>query len=168
MRTALFLLASILSAGVASAQSLSRADAVSQALAANPTMKLSFEQVALLEGRIVEAKADALPDVTWNTFAGRSRDPALLNSPGFDSFPPEFREALAPIPANAFATSADIRQTVFSFKLGKALEAARVARVAGDQEVQRARQVTSLDAIRAYNQLSVSYTHLTLPTIYSV
>ena len=153
MRTALIFLASILFAVTASAQSLSRADAVAQALAANPTIKLSLEQVALLEGRIVEAKADALPDVTWNTFAGRSRDPALLNSPGFDSFPPEFREALVPIPANAFTTSADIRQTIFSFKLGKALEAARVARVAGDQETQRARQVTSLDAIRAYNQL---------------
>ena len=153
MRTALAFFASILFTSVASAQSLSRADAVAQALAANPTVKLSLEQVALLEGRIVEAKADALPDITWNTFAGRSRDPALLNSPGFDSFPPEFREALAPIPANAFTTAADIRQTVFSFKLGKALEAARVARVAGDQETQRARQVTSLDAIRAYNQL---------------
>ena len=139
--------------GTASAQSLSRADAVAQALAANPTMKLSFEQVALLEGRIVEAKADALPDITWNTLALRSRDPALLNSPGFDSFPPEFREALAPIPANAFSTAADVRQTIFSFKLGKALQAARVARVAGDQEVQRARQETALDAIRAYNQL---------------
>ena len=154
MRTVFaFLVGVVVFGGVASAQPLSRADAVAQALAVNPTMKLSFEQVALLEGRIVEAKADALPDVTWNTFAGRSRDPALLNSPGFDAFPPEFREALAPTPANAFATSADIRQTVFSFKLGKALEAARVARVAGDQEVQRARQVTSLDAIRAYNQL---------------
>ena len=39
------------------------------------TVKLSLEQVALLEGRIVEAKADALPDITWNTFAVRSRDP---------------------------------------------------------------------------------------------
>jgi outer membrane protein TolC len=153
MRTAIGFFASVLCASVASAQVLSRADAVAQALAANPTMKLSFEQVARLEGRITEAKADALPDITWNTLALRSRDPALLNSPGFDSFPPEFREALAPIPANAFSTSADIRQTIFSFKLGKALEAARVARVAGDQEVQRARQVTSLDAIRAYNQL---------------
>lgn len=153
MRTALVFLAVVFLGGTASAQSLSRADAVAQALAANPTMKLSFEQVALLEGRIVEAKADALPDITWNTLALRSRDPALLNSPGFDSFPPEFREALAPIPANAFSTAADIRQTIFSFKLGKALQAARVARVAGDQEVQRARQETSLDAIRAYNQL---------------
>ena len=153
MRTALVLFSTILFAGTTSAQSLSRADAVAQALAANPTMKLSYEQVRLLEGRIVEARADALPDITWNTLAMRSRDPALLNSPGFDNFPPEFREALAPIPSNTFATSADIRQTVFSFKLGKALEAAKVARVAGDQEVARARQVTSLDAIRAYNQL---------------
>lgn len=153
MRTALVFLLTIVFASTASAQSLSRADAVAQALAVNPTMKLSYEQVRLLEGRIVEARADALPDITWNTLAMRSRDPALLNSPGFDNFPPEFREALAPIPSNTFTTSADIRQTVFSFKLGKALEAAKVARVAGDQEVARARQVTSLDAIRAYNQL---------------
>jgi outer membrane protein TolC len=112
----------------ASAQQLSRADAVAQALAANPQVKLSLEQVAYLEGRIMEAKADALPDLSWNTIALRSRDPGLLNSPNFDQFPPEFRSALSPLPANAFSTSADLRQTLFSFKLGKALEAARLAR----------------------------------------
>jgi HAE1 family hydrophobic/amphiphilic exporter-1 len=153
-RAVLILLAGIFSfTGVASAQPLSRADAVAQALAANPTVKLSLEQVAILEGRIVEAKADALPDITWNTFAMRSRDPGLLNSPNFDEFPSEFRDALRPLPGNSFSTPADIRQTIFSFKLGKALEAARVARGAGDHEVQRARQDTALDAIRAYNQL---------------
>ena len=137
----------------AAAQELSRAQAVAQALAANPTVKLSLEQVALLEGRIVEAKADALPDISWNTALARYRDPSLLNSPGFDDFPPEFREALAPIAANALATTADIRQTLFSFKLNKAIQAARAARIAGEQDTQRARQVTALDAIRAYNQL---------------
>ncbi len=71
---------------------------MAQALASNPTVKLSLEQVALLEGRIVEAKADALPDITWNTLAMRSRDPGLLNSPNFDAFPPEFRDALRPLP----------------------------------------------------------------------
>ena len=60
---------------------------------------------------------------------------------------------LSPLPANAFSTSADLRQTLFSFKLGKALEAARIARGAGEHDVQRARQMTALDAIRAYNQL---------------
>jgi outer membrane protein len=154
MRTALILFVNIVCVtSVASAQQLSRADAVAQALASNPTVKLSLEQVALLEGRIVEARADALPDITWNSNAMRSRDPGLLNSPNFDEFPAEFREALRPLPGNAFSTTADIRQTLFSFKLGKALEAARVARSAGEQDVQRARQVTALDAIRAYNQL---------------
>ena len=154
MRTAFILFTTIIAfTGVASAQSLSRADAVAQALAANPTVKLSAEQVALLEGQILEARADALPDITWNTVMTRFRDPSLLNSPGFDEFPPEFRDALAPIPANALATSADVRQTLFSFKLGKALEAAKVARAGGEQDLQRARQVTALDAIRAYNQL---------------
>lgn len=154
MRTAFILVTTIIAVtGVASAQSLSRADAVAQALAANPTVKLSVEQVALLEGRILEARADALPDITWNTVMTRFRDPSLLNSPGFDEFPPEFRDALAPIPANALSTSADVRQTLFSFKLGKALEAAKVARAGGEQDLQRARQLTALDAIRAYNQL---------------
>jgi HAE1 family hydrophobic/amphiphilic exporter-1 len=140
-------------AGSAAAQPLSRADAVAQALAANPQVKLGLEQVALLEGRITEARADALPDIKWNTVALRSRDPGLLNSPNFDEFPQEFRDALRPLPGNAFSTSADLRQTLFSFKLGKALEAARIARTGGDHEVRRARQATALDAIRAYNQL---------------
>ncbi len=63
------------------AQQLSRAQAVAQALAANPQVKLSLEQVALLEGRIIEARADALPDVSWSTRAIRSRDPGLLEQP---------------------------------------------------------------------------------------
>ena len=154
MRTVLFALVFVVSvAAGASAQALSRAEAVSQALGANPQVKLGLEQVALLEGRITEAKADALPEITWTSFAMRSRDPGLLNSPNFDGFPPEFREALSPIPANAFWTTAEVRQTLFSFKLGAALDAARIARRGGEHEVRRSRQVTALDAIRAYNQL---------------
>jgi HAE1 family hydrophobic/amphiphilic exporter-1 len=154
MRTVLTLLVSAIAfSGVASAQPLSRADAVAQALDANPTVKLSLEQVLRLEGRITEAKADALPDITWNTWAVRSRDPGLLNSPNFDEFPEAFRDALRPLAGNLFSTAADVRQTIFSFKLGKALAAAKVARGAGIHEVQRARQQTALDTIRAYNQL---------------
>ena len=139
--------------GAARAQQLSRAEAVARALAANPQVKQSEQQVALLEGKITEARADALPDISWNTSAMRSRDPGLLNSPNFDKFPVEFRSALSPLPANAFATTADFRQTLFSFKLGKAVEAARLAHTAGEQELQRARQATTLDAVRSYNQL---------------
>jgi len=153
MRTAWLIIVAVFSAAPLGAQTLSRADAVAQALAANPEVKLSLAQVAVLEGRIVEAKADALPEINWNTLAMRSRDPGLLNSPNFDAFPPEFRDALSPLPANAFSTTADFKQTLFSFKLGKALEAARLARTAGEHDVQRARQMTALDAVRSYNQL---------------
>jgi len=145
--------ASFAGAPAASAQQLSRAQAVAQALAANPDVKLSLEQVALLEGRITEARADALPDVTWTSRAVRSRDPGLLNSPNFDQFPDEFRTALAPIPGNSFDTYADIKQTLFSFKLGHALRAATLARTAGDEDLRRARQATALLAVQSYNQL---------------
>jgi outer membrane protein TolC len=137
----------------ASAQQLSRAEAVAQAVAANPQVKLSLEQVAYLEGAILQARADALPDISWNSTGMRSRDPGLLNSPNFDQFPPEFRSALNPLPANAFSTTADVTQTLFSFKLGNALEAARLAGTAAQKDVERARHATALDAVRAYNQL---------------
>lgn len=79
MGTALVSLAAAPAA--ASAQQLSRAQAVAQAVGANPEVKQSLEQVALLEGRITEARADAFPDVSWSTSVIRSRDPGLLNSP---------------------------------------------------------------------------------------
>lgn len=143
----------VLAARSADAQPLSRAQAVAQALAANPDIKMSLEQVDLLEARITEEAAGALPDITWSSRAVRSRDPGLLNSPNFDQFPAEFRAALLPIPGNMFDTAADVRQTLFSFKLGNALAAARLARVAGQEDVRRARQTTALQAVQAYNQL---------------
>ena len=150
---ALVVIGAFAHAPAVSAQQLSRAQAVAQALAVNPAVKLSLEQVALLEGRITEARADALPDVSWTTRALRSRDPGLLNSPNFDQFPNEFRTALAPIPGNSFDTYADVTQTLFSFKLGHALSAAKLARTGGDEDVRRARQGTALLAIQSYNQL---------------
>jgi HAE1 family hydrophobic/amphiphilic exporter-1 len=137
----------------AAAQELSRAQAVALALAANPEVKLSLEQVAMREGQIREARAAGLPDVSWLTRAGRSRDPGLLNSPNFDQFPPEFRGALQPIATNLFDTYAEVQQTIFSFQIGAAIQAARLARNATQEEVRRARQATALEAVQAYNQL---------------
>jgi len=54
-------------------------------------VKKSLEQVALLEGKITEARADALSDVS------------------LDRFPPEFRVALSPLPgAGGFTLSSEI------------------------------------------------------------
>jgi HAE1 family hydrophobic/amphiphilic exporter-1 len=153
-------LASLTRARPARAQQLSRREAVEQALAANPEVKLGLEQVAFREGQIREARADVFPDVTWLTRAGRSRDPGFLNSPNFGEFPPEFRTALRPIPTNLFDTYADVQQTLFSFQVGAAIRAAELARSAGQEEVQRTRQTTALQAVQAYNQLLLSIEQL--------
>jgi outer membrane protein TolC len=135
----------------ASAEALTRAQAVERALAANPDMRKAQEDLTILRGRADEALADALPDLKLLGTGTRYRDPGLLNSSSFDAFPPELRESLTPVPANLFEGTAELRQTLFSFKLGKAIRAAKLARQMGAEEVVRARQATALLAVRAYN-----------------
>ncbi len=140
-------------AGPLQAEPLSRAEVVQRALEANPGVKKSLEDLAALNGRKQEALADALPELTALGSFTRFRDPSLLNSSSFDSFPPELRESLKPVPANLYEGQVRLRQTLFSFKLGRAIQAARLAGTLGREEVRRARQEVALEAVRAYNDL---------------
>ena len=83
-----------------SAQALSRVEAVNAALAINPDVVSAREDLRVLEGQIVEVRADALPEVTFRANATRYKDPTFLNSPGFDDFPPELLASLKPVAAN--------------------------------------------------------------------
>ena len=124
---------------------------MARALEANPDVQKSLEDLARLDGVITEAKADALPELNvYGTF-NRYRDPSLLNSSSFDSFPPDLIAALKPVPANLYEGTAQIRQTLFSFKLGHAIKAARLGRLFGQEELERARQLVALAAVVAYN-----------------
>ncbi len=135
----------------ANAESLSRAEAVARALDANPDVRKGLEDLNRLEGVIAEAKADALPELTaYGTFV-RYRDPSFLNSSSFDSFPPEFKDQLRPFPANLYEGTAQLKQTLFSFKLGHAIRAARFGHTYGREALRRVRQEVSLAAIQAYN-----------------
>jgi HAE1 family hydrophobic/amphiphilic exporter-1 len=124
---------------------------VARALEANPEVHKSLEDRRRLDGVITEAKADALPDVKVLGSWTRYRDPSLLNSSSFDSFPPELRESLTPVPANLYEGIATLRQTLFSFKVGHAITAARLGRTWVEEEIRRVRQLVALDAIRAYD-----------------
>lgn len=137
--------------GVASAEPLSRSDAVRRALVANPNVLKARETLRGLEGRGQEALADALPELTLLGSVTRYRDPALLNSSSFDAFPPELRDSLRPVPANLYEGVLQLRQTVFSFKLRKAIRAAGYARDLGREEVRRAEQDVALATVRAYD-----------------
>jgi HAE1 family hydrophobic/amphiphilic exporter-1 len=137
--------------GAAGAQPLSRADAVAQALANNTDVRKSQQQIVALRGRGREALADALPELKMSGTALRYRDPSLLNSSSFDAFPPELRSALRPIPANLFEGLAQLNQTLWSFKLGAGIRAAKLAVVLGEEQQRAVSRSVALLAIRAYN-----------------
>jgi HAE1 family hydrophobic/amphiphilic exporter-1 len=156
------LLIALVPAASAAPEPLSRARAVDAALEANPEVRKGHEEQSRLEGLVTEARADALPELTVSGSATRYRDPSLLNSSSFDAFPPELRESLKPIPANLYEGIAELRQTLFSFKLGKAIRAARLGTSFGREEVRRARQGVALQAVIAYNDyvLSIEKIHV--------
>ncbi len=137
----------------AGAEVLSRAEAVAIALQANPEVIKSREQLKYLDGRIMEEKSSALPDVSAAGTGYRYTDPSFLNSAGLDKMPPEFLTALSPVAQNMYEGSLTVRQTLYSFKLGKAIKAAKMARLLGGADLQRARQQIALETTQAYNAL---------------
>jgi HAE1 family hydrophobic/amphiphilic exporter-1 len=153
---ALFTLTCTTLAAGAHADPLSRAEAVARALAINPDVRKSYEDLAILDGQADEALADALPELTLVGSGVRYRDPSLLNSSSFDAFPPELRDSLTPIPTSVYEGGAQLKQTIFNFKLGKAIRAARMARALGQEELERTRQAVALLAVRVYNEYLLS------------
>jgi len=135
----------------ASAEPLSRAEAVARALERNPTILRSFADRDGLRGRAKQARADALPEVSvYGTFL-RYQDPGFFNSPNIDEFPPEILQAFRPIASNLWDGYASMRQTLWSFSLGKAIRAAGYAEHLGEENVRSARQDVALRAVFAYN-----------------
>jgi outer membrane protein len=150
-RPLLALLALLVPALPASAEPLSRAQAVARALERNPTVLRSFADRDGLRGRATQARADALPEVNVYGSFLRYQDPGFLNSPNIDQFPPELLQAFRPIASNLWDGYGTVRQTLWSFSLGKAIRAARYAEHLGDENVRSARQDVALRAIFAYN-----------------
>jgi len=150
VRLGLLLLA-LAAAAPAAAEPLSRAEAVARALERNPDVLRSLADREKLRGRATEARADALPELDVHGSFQRSQDPGLFNSPNIDEFPPEFLQAFRPLPSNLWGGSVTLKQTLWSFSLGKAIRAARYAEQLGDENVHTARQDTALRAVYAYN-----------------
>jgi HAE1 family hydrophobic/amphiphilic exporter-1 len=150
----LFLL--LAGSAAAHAEPLSRAQAVARALERNPTVLRSVADREGLRGRATEARADALPEVNvYGTFL-RYQDPGFFNSPNIDEFPPEILQAFRPLPTNLWDGYASVRQTLWSFSLGKAIRAAGYAEHLGDENLRAARQDTALRAVFAYNAFLLS------------
>ncbi len=134
-----------------SAEPLSRAQAVAAALEANTDVKKSLETQRALDGRKMEALADALPELKLAGSALRYRDPSFLNSGSFDDLPPEFKDALTVVPTPLYETQARLHQTLWSFSLGAAIRGAKIAVSLGKEDVRRVRQLVALEAVYSYN-----------------
>ncbi len=143
-------------ATLASAEVLSRAEAVAIALRSNPDVMKSRHQLRYLDGRIVEEKSNALPEINATGVSLRYTDPSFLNSAGLSQMPPEFLSALRPVPQNSFEGSVSVKQTLYSFKLGKAIQAAKTARLVGGEDLRRVQQEIALQTVQAYNALLYS------------
>ncbi|HYH00602.1 MAG TPA: TolC family protein [Terriglobales bacterium] len=143
----------LLNIGQLRAEVLSRAEAVAAALNANPGVLRTRQQLKLLDGRITEERSNALPDISTRGTMFRYNDPSLLNSSSFDSFPAELRDLMKPVASNMWEGGIDVRQTLYSFKVGKAIRAARLARTLGGADLRRAQQEIALETVKAYNAL---------------
>src|SRR5512139_401902 len=144
-------LAILLAAAPLAAEPLSRREAVARALERNPTVKRSLADRDNLRGSATQARADALPEVSvYGTFL-RYQDPGFFNSPNIEEFPPEILQAFRPIASNLWDGNVTLRQTLWSFSLGKAIRAAGYAEHLGEENVRSARQDVALRAIFAYN-----------------
>jgi len=141
---------------LASAEPLSRHEAVTRALARNPDVVRSRADRDGLRGRATQARADALPEISVYGNFLRYQDPGFFNSPNIDQFPPEFLVAFRPLASNLWDGYASVRQTLWSFSLGKAIRAAGYAEHLGEENVRGVRQNVALRAVFAYNAFLLS------------
>jgi outer membrane protein len=88
--------------------------AVALALERNPEMLIALSDIDELEGKITEVRSGAFPQVTYQGYGLRMRDPSILNSSSFDDVPKEFRDALVPRANNMFNMMINVKQPIYN------------------------------------------------------
>jgi outer membrane protein TolC len=152
-RSTVIILLLTIYAALAQAETLSRLEAVRIALSANPEVLKSQDQIKLYEGRITEEKSAALPNLSASGTMYRYSDPSFLNSPSFESIAAQFGPLLNPIATNMYEGGLQVRQTLYSFKVGKAIQVAKLAKRLGGADLRRAQQEVALETVQSYNAL---------------
>ncbi len=99
--------------------------AVELALRRNPEILVAMEELAELKGKITEVRSGAFPQVTFQGYGLRMRDPSILNSSSFDKVPKEFKDALVPSANNMFDMALNVKQPIYN--AGKVRTALRLA-----------------------------------------
>lgn len=131
--------------------------AVALALERNPAMHIAEEQLNELKGKVQEVRSGAFPQVTFQGYGLRTRDPMILNSSSFDNVPPDFKDALIPRANNMFDFGFNVKQPLYN--AGKVSTALKLAKESVEEKVsdrEAARQQLVFRVFQAFNDLLLS------------
>jgi HAE1 family hydrophobic/amphiphilic exporter-1 len=129
-------------------------EAVKMALERNPEMFIAQAEMDELKGKITEVRSGAFPQVSFQGYGLRLRDPSILNSSSFDKVPQEFRDALDPIPSNMFNFGVEVKQPVYT--AGKVRTALRLAKESLEEKAaarEAVRQQLTFKVFQAFNTM---------------
>jgi outer membrane protein len=128
--------------------------AVRLALEHNPEMHIAQSEVDELKGQITEVRSGAFPQITFQGYGLRLRDPSILNSSSFDKVPQEFRDALVPVASNLFNLGVELKQPIYT--AGKIRTAIRLAQESLEEKNasrEAVRQQLTFKVFQAFNTL---------------
>ncbi len=138
-------------------------EAVDLALSRNPEVLVAQEQLAEVKGKIKEVRSGAFPQISADAFALRMRDPSFLNSSSFDKVPPEFKDALVPVPYNLYDLGLVVKQPIYT--AGKVRTAVRLAEETRQEKMaalESVRQRVSFKVFQAFHDLLLTEENLTV------
>jgi len=143
---------------------LSLSQAIEQALAANPEVRVAREQVAEFRLQVREVRSEALPKLDLTLSAQHSRDPGLRNSPSFkelaEFLPPE---ALEPLSFSTYAYRLDLEQPLFTFgRVSHALKVARQELSGVETDARAVENMVARDVALAYYDLLLATKRLSV------
>jgi outer membrane protein len=140
---------------------LSIDDAVKLALERNYDILIAKDELDELNGKIKEVRSGAFPQVSFQGYGLRMRDPSILNSSSFDDVPKEFRDALVPRPNNMFDFGLNLKQPLFNAgKVRTALKLAEESRGEKEYSQEAVRRLITFKVFQAFNDLLLAEANL--------
>jgi outer membrane protein len=135
--------------------------AVTLALERNPEMLIALSDIDELEGKITEVRSGAFPQITYQGYGLRMRDPSILNSSSFDDVPKEFRDALVPRANNMFNMAINVKQPIYNAgKVRTALILAQESLGEKGFSGDTVRQQLTFKVFKAFKDLLLAYANL--------
>jgi len=142
-------------------QPLTLEEAIRLALERNPEVLIADDQLAELNGKITEVRSGAFPQLSFQGFGLRMRDPSILNSSSFDKVPEEFRNALVPRAANLFDFAAVVRQPLYTAgKVRTAVKLASEGQREKEDALEAARRRVAFKVFQAFHDLLLAQENL--------